>query len=78
MTFHFPFNNSYAQLPERFYARVTPTSATEPRLIKVNRALAAELGLDPDWLAGPDGLEVITGKRVAEGSDPIAMAYVGH
>ena len=78
MTYSFPFTNSYARLPERFYARVAPSSAKSPKLIAVNRSLALELGLDPDWLASPEGIEVIAGKRVAEGSEPIAMAYAGH
>jgi uncharacterized protein YdiU (UPF0061 family) len=78
VTLQFPFDNSYARLPERFYARVAPAAAPEPRLIKVNRALAEELGLDSDWLASPAGVEVLSGQRVADGSDPIALAYAGH
>jgi len=78
MTLHFPFDNSYGRLPERFYARVVPTSATDPALIRVNRPLAEQLGIDPDWLASPEGVETISGKTVAEGSDPLAMAYAGH
>lgn len=73
-----PFSNSYARLPERFYARVAPTSAVTPKLIRLNRPLALELGVDVDWLASPDGLEVLTGKRIATGSEPIATAYAGH
>ena len=68
MTFHFPFNNSYARLPERFYARVAPSSARTPKLIRVNTGLALELGLDPEWLQSPVGVDVITGKSIAEGS----------
>jgi hypothetical protein len=33
MTIHFPFNNTYARLPDRFYARVEPEAVTAPRLI---------------------------------------------
>ncbi|MDB5698229.1 MAG: hypothetical protein JWN69_1033 [Alphaproteobacteria bacterium] len=78
MTFQFPFDNSYAELPDRFYARVVPTAAATPTLIRLNRELALQLGLDPDWLASPGGVEILTGKRVAEGADPLAMAYAGH
>ena len=74
----FPFDNSYARLPERFYAKVAPSSATTPKLIRLNRALATDLGLDPDWLASAEGVDALTGKRIAEGSEPIAMAYAGH
>ena len=78
MTFHFPFDNSYARLPDRFFARVEPTPVAAPRLVRVNRELAIELGLDPDWLAGPEGVEILAGRRVPQGAEPIAMAYAGH
>src|ERR1700732_496556 len=78
MTFHFPFENTYAQLPDRFYARVAPTPVRAPRLIRLNTELALNLGLDPNWLAGRDGLEVLAGRGVPEAAEPIAMAYAGH
>jgi uncharacterized protein YdiU (UPF0061 family) len=74
----FPFHNSYARLPERFYARVQPTPVRAPRLIRVNTALAAHLGIDPERLASSEGVEVLAGNRIAEGSEPIATAYAGH
>ena len=73
-----PFDNSYARLPERFYARRPPTPVAAPRLIRLNRALAEELGLDADWLAGPDGVAALAGNTRPEGADPIAAAYAGH
>ena len=78
VTLQIPFDNSYARLPDRFYARVSPARFPAPRLIRLNRSLAASLGLDPDWLQSPDGLEILSGRRVADGSDPIALAYSGH
>jgi uncharacterized protein YdiU (UPF0061 family) len=78
MTVHFPFQNTYTALPANFFARVAPTPVAAPRLIKLNRPLARHLGLDPDWLASPEGAEILAGKRVPDGADPIAMAYAGH
>jgi serine/tyrosine/threonine adenylyltransferase len=78
MTVHFPFQNTYAALPANFFARVAPTPVAAPRLIKLNRALAIHLGLDPEVLASPEGAEILAGKRVPDGADPIAMAYAGH
>src|ERR1700730_2310530 len=78
MTVHFPFQNTYAALPANFFARVAPTPVTAPRLIKLNRRLATQLGLDPDRLESPEGVEILAGKRVPDGADPIAMAYAGH
>jgi uncharacterized protein YdiU (UPF0061 family) len=78
MTVHFPFDNTYAALPDGFFARVAPTPVASPKLVKMNRPLALHLGLDPDWLSSPEGVEILAGKRVPDGADPIAMAYAGH
>lgn len=74
----FGFANTYARLPERFFARVDPTPVEAPRLIKVNADLARALQLDPQVLASPLGVEILAGNRVAEGSEPLAQAYAGH
>ena len=78
MTVHFPFQNTYAALPANFFARVAPTPVASPRLIKLNRPLALHLGLDPDLLGSPEGAEILAGKILPAGADPIAMAYAGH
>src|ERR1700751_4062070 len=78
MTVHFPFQNTYAALPANFFARVAPTPVASPRLIKLNRPLAVQLGLDPDLLDSPEGAEILSGKRLPDGAEPIAMAYAGH
>jgi uncharacterized protein YdiU (UPF0061 family) len=44
----------------------------------LNRPLAIDLGLDPDLLSTPEGAEILAGKTVPAGADPIAMAYAGH
>ncbi len=74
----FGFENTYARLPEQFYARVNPTAVRAPRLVRVNRGLAELLGLDASELESPEGIAVLAGNRVAEGSEPLAMAYAGH
>jgi len=75
---HIPFDNSFSRLPERFYARLDPTPVAEPKLVRLNVALAEQLGIDPGALAGPDGLEVLAGNRVPKGAEPLALAYAGH
>ena len=75
---HFPFQNTYAALPANFFARVAPTPVAAPRLIKLNRPLAVQLELDPDMLETPEGAEILSGKTLPTGADPIAMAYAGH
>ncbi len=74
----FPFDNSFARLPDRFFAKLPPTPVPEPRLIRLNDALAGELGLDADRLRTPDGVAVLAGNAVPGGADPLAMAYAGH
>jgi uncharacterized protein YdiU (UPF0061 family) len=72
------FETGYQRLPDRFFARVRPTPVAAPRLIRVNAALAAELGLDPEWLAGDEGVQMLAGNRLPESADPVATAYAGH
>jgi uncharacterized protein YdiU (UPF0061 family) len=74
----FPFDNSYARLPERLFARLPPTPVAAPRLIRLNEALARHLRLDPDILASPDGVAVLAGNWVPQSAEPLAMAYAGH
>src|ERR1700727_1891282 len=60
------FDNTYARLPERFYARVNPTPVATPRLVKLNLGLARSLELVPQLgdgranllgeVMGPDGV----------------------
>jgi uncharacterized protein YdiU (UPF0061 family) len=78
MTVRFPFDNTYARLPERFFARVTPTPVRDPRLIRVNGPLAARLGLDPGRLADEGSVQVLAGNSIPETAEPIAAAYAGH
>ncbi|KAA0969538.1 YdiU family protein [Aureimonas fodinaquatilis] len=74
----FPFDNSYSRLPDRFFQRIAPTVVSGPQLIRLNEPLARELGLDPEFLRSPAGVEILAGNQIAEGSDPIALAYAGH
>jgi uncharacterized protein YdiU (UPF0061 family) len=74
----FHFDNSYARLPERFYARVDATKVCDPHVVKVNRSLAELLGADAELLASPAGAQVLAGNVVPEGAEPISLAYAGH
>jgi len=74
----FPFDNTYARLPDAFFARVDPTPVSAPQWIALNRDLADRIGVDPDALESDEGLAALSGNRVPEGAEPIAMAYAGH
>ena len=72
------FDNSYARLPDRFFARLLPTPVAAPRLVRLNEKLAWHLKLDPVALATPEGVEILVGNRVPKSGEPLAMAYAGH
>lgn len=74
----FHFDNTYARLPDRFFARVAPAKARDPHLVKLNRPLAELLGADVLALASPAGVQALSGNEVPEGAEPIALAYAGH
>jgi serine/tyrosine/threonine adenylyltransferase len=73
-----PFDNTYARLPDRFFARLNPTPVAAPKLIHVNTGLAEQLGIDAGYLATEAGVAVLAANTVPPGAEPIALAYAGH
>lgn len=72
------FEHSFARLPEPLFVRVRPEPVAAPELVALNRPLAETLGFDPDWLSGPDGVAMLSGRRLPDTAEPLAMAYAGH
>ncbi|MGE0801626.1 MAG: YdiU family protein [Lautropia sp.] len=72
------FDNSYVRDLPGTYVAWKPATVPQPRLLFLNRELAAELNLDADALAGPDGAAWFAGNALPEGAEPIAQAYAGH
>lgn len=70
--------NSYADLPEKFYAHTAPSPVKAPHLIRLNTTLAHELGLDAAELESEAGLAMFAGNHFPQGTRPIAQAYAGH
>lgn len=68
------FDNSYARMPQGFFARVDPTPVTAPRLLALNGPLADRLGMDRDALT----VEMLAGNTIPDGAAPLAQAYAGH
>jgi uncharacterized protein YdiU (UPF0061 family) len=73
-----PFEHTYAALPAAFFTRTDPTPVCAPRLIALNRALAAELSVDVAPLGDDQLAAIFAGNAIPAGSVPIAMAYAGH
>jgi uncharacterized protein YdiU (UPF0061 family) len=70
-------NRFATELPE-LAVRWKAQAAPAPKLLVLNEALAADLGLDADWLQTPDGLGLLTGALVPAGAEPVAQGYAGH
>src|SRR5258708_18983687 len=74
----FRFENTYARLPERFYARVSPARVPDPRIVEASLVLAAAPGADGAALESSGGAQVLAGNAIPEGAEPIALAYAGY
>ncbi|MBK1644149.1 hypothetical protein CKO25_05675 [Thiocapsa imhoffii] len=74
----FRFDNRYRRLPDVFHARIHPTPVQAPRLIKLNDALADELGIELNGSEPSTLVEFFAGNQIPEGAEPIAMVYAGH
>ena len=73
------FDNSYARLPEAFYAKLNPTPFSEPPyLVTFNPSAAALIDLDPDEAKRPEFAGVFGGSLLVPGMEPLAMLYSGH
>ncbi|MUT65377.1 YdiU family protein [Paenibacillus sp. NEAU-GSW1] len=72
------FDNSYAALPEIFFARQNPVPVRSPKLVRLNHALAQSLGLNAQALETEEGAQVFAGNAIPEGALPLAQAYAGH
>ena len=73
------FDNTYARLPEAFYAKLNPTPFSDPPyLVSANPDAAALIDLDPDEMRRPEFAGVFGGSLLVPGMDPLAMLYSGH
>lgn len=74
----FQFDNSYARELEGFYVSWKGAEVPEPRMVRFNRELATELGLDAGALDSDAGAAIFAGHTAPEGAALLAMAYAGH
>jgi serine/tyrosine/threonine adenylyltransferase len=70
-------NRFARELPE-LAVRWQAAATSDAQLLLLNEPLAAELGLDVDWLRTADGLRFLSGQLVPSGATPVAQAYSGH
>lgn len=74
----FTFDNSFARELDSVYVPWQAATVPAPRLLKLNLALAEEVGLDGTALNGELGAEIFSGNLLPLGATPLAQAYAGH
>lgn len=72
------FDNTYARLPEGFFALAQPSPASVPRVVIQNHALARDLGLNLGSISQDYAAALFSGQSLPDGAQPIAQAYAGH
>jgi uncharacterized protein YdiU (UPF0061 family) len=70
-----PFDNSFARLPEAFYARQSPEKVPKSELLILNESLANDLNIK---MEPSDISDFFSGNRIPDGADPLSQAYSGH
>ena len=70
--------NSYADLPSKFYTHVSPTPVDKPKLIIFNEKLAKSLGINLPFDDKKLLEKLFSGNELPEKFNPIAQAYAGH
>lgn len=74
ITFEARFATAFPEMSVPWQAAEAP----EPQLLMLNQPLAVELGIDVDFLGSPEGVRLLIGDRLPEGTTPVAQAYAGH
>lgn len=73
------FQNTYLNLPERFYQKINPKGFSKPRLRSWNKEFAQFLGITLNAEQDSGFLEqVFSGNKIMPSSQPLALAYSGH
>lgn len=72
------FDNTFARLPNAFYAKVTPAPLKNPFLVSFNPDAATLIDLDPAEATRSEFAGCFAGQSLLPGSEPIAMVYAGH
>ncbi len=71
-------SNHYANLGVAFGHKTTPQPFTNPKLIHVNPAVLALLGIDSQEVKPCQWATLGCGAKLLPGSQPLAMKYTGH
>ena len=68
----------YQNLPSSFFTQQQPTSLKNPALVIASKSCAEMLEIDVNTLSSAESLDLLSGARVPERWNPVAMKYFGH
>lgn len=71
-------DNSYLNLPNKFFTKVELNPVSSPKLEIINDSLVKDLGLDIEELKSEEGIAILAGNQYPKGAALIAQAYGGH
>ena len=72
------FDNTYRELPEDFYEVINPTPFKNPHLVAFNNDVSKLIDLDINEKNTKPFVEFLSGKKIVQGEEPIALYYTGH
>ncbi len=74
----FDFDNTLARALPELVLPWQPAEVPEPKLVAFNPDVAALVSVDAEALAGEEGVAVLAGNAVPDGTETVAMVYAGH
>ena len=72
------WSHRFADLGPAFHTELRPTPLPAPYPVAHSAAMAAELGIEPGWLSGLEGVTCFTGNAPLIGTRSLASVYSGH
>ena len=76
--FSFHLESTYAELPEVFFSKLSPTPVNQPEMVIFNQSLADQVGLKLGELSIDERTQFLCGNQIPQGIKPFAQAYAGH
>ena len=76
--FSFHLESTYAELPEVFFSKLSPTPVNQPEMVIFNQSLADQVGLKLGELSIEEQTQFLCGNQIPQGIKPFAQAYAGH
>lgn len=74
-----PITKLYVRkVPRAIFSRVNPTPIVAPKLVAASEDALKLLGVDLNSIDEQEMVEIMSGNRIANGSEPVAHCYCGH